>query len=156
MEKERVILAIDPGNYKTGYSIFIKEGNNPRLLASGCINLPKKRPQNLKYLFNKLSEIINQFNPQEIALESSFYGKNPQTLIRLGEIRGIILLLSSLNNIPIFEYTPQQVKNALTGYGWAKKEDILAMVNRFFNVLPDTYDEADAIAIGFCHCINSA
>jgi len=155
MNERKIILAIDPGNYKTGYSVFVKEGNNPRLENSGCIRLPKKRPDNLKHLFEKLSEIINTYKPNEIALESSFYGKNPQTLIRLGEIRGIILLLSSINNIPIFEYTPQQVKNALTGYGWAKKEDIVEMVNRFFNVLPNTYDEADAIAIGFCHCMNS-
>ena len=150
---EKIILGIDPGNYKTGFSIFYKSGNKYKLVDSGVIKSTKEKPKNLEIIFLELEDIIKKFSPVEIALESSFYGKNPQTLIRLGEVRGVILLLSSLYNLPIFEYTPQQVKNALTGYGWAKKEDIYSMVNRIFKVKPKTYDEADAIAVGFCHCI---
>ena len=152
---EKIILGIDPGNYKTGFSIFIKSGNKYKLVNSGVIKSPKEKPKNLKVIFVELENIIKNFSPKEIALEASFYGKNPQTLIRLGEVRGVILLISSLHNLPIFEYTPQQVKNALTGYGWAKKEDIYSMVNRIFKVKPETYDEADAIAVGFCHCITT-
>ncbi len=152
---EKIILAVDPGNYKTGFSIFSKNGNRYTLLKSGTIKAPKKKPDNLKFIFNELNKIIEDFKPTELVLESSFYGKNPQTLIKLGEIRGIILLVATLNNLTIYEYTPQQVKNSITGYGWAKKEDVLSMVERFFKVKPETYDEADAIAIGFCHCINS-
>ncbi len=151
---EKLILGIDPGNYKTGYSFLSKKNNSISLVKSGVLKLPKSKPENLKFIFSELEVLIKEYNPSEIALESSFFGKNPQTLIRLGEIRGVILLLSSLYNIPIFEYTPQQVKNAITGYGWAKKEDVYSMVQRFFNVSPETYDEADAIAIAFCHFIS--
>ena len=151
---EKLILGIDPGNYKTGYSFLSKKNNSISLVKSGVLKPPKSNPENLKFIFSELEVLIKEYNPSEIALESSFFGKNPQTLIKLGEIRGVILLLSSLYNIPIFEYTPQQVKNAITGYGWAKKEDVYSMVQRFFNVSPETYDEADAIAIAFCHFIS--
>jgi len=151
----KTILAVDPGNYKTGFSIFYKEGNKHKLLFSGTIKAPKRKPDNLKFIFESLNSIVKEYKPTELALESSFYGKNPQTLIKLGEVRGIILLVATLNNLNIYEYTPQQVKNSITGYGWAKKEDVLSMVERFFKVKPESYDEADAIAIGFCHCINS-
>ena len=150
---ENLILGIDPGNYKTGYSFLYKKNNSFYLLKSGTLKPPKSKPENLKYIFSELEKLIKEYKPYEIALESSFFGKNPQTLIRLGEIRGVILLLSSLYNIPIYEYTPQQVKNAITGYGWAKKEDVLQMVKKFFNVSPNSYDEADAIAIAFCHLL---
>jgi len=152
---KKTIISVDPGNYKTGFAIFHKEGNRYKLINSGTIIAPKKKPNNLEFIFQNLKEIIEEYQPVEMALESSFYGKNPQTLIRLGEIRGVILLSATLYNLKIFEYTPQQVKNSITGYGWAKKEDILSMVERFFKVKPETYDEADAIAIGFCHCINT-
>ncbi len=149
------ILAIDPGNYRTGFSLFYKHPTNPKLLKSGTVKLPRKKPENFKVLFEFLQNLIAEESPQEIALESSFYGKNPQTIIKLGEVRGIILLISALYNIPVYEYTPQQVKNAVTGYGWSKKEDIAFMVEKLFNKKPETFDEADAIAIGFCHCLYS-
>ncbi len=149
------ILAIDPGSYKTGFSVFYKDKNSPKLLTSGYIKLPRRKPDHLKVLYNELKKIVEREKPEEIALESSFYGKNPQTLIKLGEVRGVILLLSSLFGIPVFEYTPQQVKNAITGYGWSNKEDVLQMVKTLFNVDVEVYDEADAIAIGFCHCLYS-
>ncbi|NPA54329.1 MAG: crossover junction endodeoxyribonuclease RuvC [Aquificae bacterium] len=153
--KKIKILGIDPGNYKTGFSFFYKHPSKPELLTSGTIKLPRKKPQNFKILFDSLKKLIEKEKPEEIALESSFYGKNPQTIIKLGEVRGIILLVSAIYNIPIYEYTPQQVKNAITGYGWSKKEDIALMVEKLFNKKPESYDEADAIAVGFCHCLYS-
>ncbi len=147
------VLGIDPGNYKTGFSLFLKEKQKPVLLKSGTIKPPRKKPDNLKFIFFELEKIIKEEKPEEIALESSFFGKNPQTIIKLGEIRGVILLLSSIYGIPVFEYTPQQVKNAITGYGWSKKEDVFFMVEKLFRKKPETYDEADAIAVGFCHCL---
>ena len=149
-----IILSIDPGNYKTGFAIFdFSSKNLPKHVISGVIKA-KKRPDNLKGIYTKLGEIINKFQPKEIALEASFYGKNPQSLIRLGEVRGVIFLLSSIYNIPIFEYTPQQVKNAITGYGWSDKQSVLKMVEKIFNLRLNSTDEADAIAVGFCHFLN--
>jgi crossover junction endodeoxyribonuclease RuvC len=85
---------------------------------------------------------------------SSFYGKNIQSLIRLGEVRGIILLLSSIYSLDIYEYTPQKVKNAMTGYGWADKNQVIEMVKYICGVEVKSQDEADAIAVAFCHWIN--
>ncbi len=147
------VIGIDPGNYKTGYAILDINGNSFKLVDSGTISA-RKKPENLKKIFNGLNEIIREFSPSELALESSFYGKNPQVLIKLGEIRGIILLLSAIHELKVFEYTPQRVKNAITGYGWAGKEDVFSMVNRLFNVTPEHQDEADAIAVAFCHFLN--
>ena len=147
------ILGIDPGNYNTGFSFLDINGNKTKLVLSGVIK-SRKKPENLKNIFNKLNELINEYRPTEIALESSFYGKNPQSLIRLGEVRGVILLISTIENLPVFEYTPQQVKNSITGYGWAGKKQVLDMVERLFNKKIDSTDEADAIAVAFCHFIN--
>ena len=147
------VLGIDPGNYCTGYSIIEKEGNGYTVLTYGSIK-SKKRPENLNKIFYTLQEVVNQFSPEEIALESAFYGKNPQSLLRLGEVRGVILLLSSINNIPIYEYTPQKVKNSITGYGWSGKEEVLQMVEKVLNVKPENHDEADAVAVAFCHLLS--
>ena len=149
-----IVLSIDPGNYKTGFSIFdFSSKNLPEYITSGVIK-SNKRPENLKIIYTKLEKVIKTYNPRELALESSFYGKNPQSLIRLGEVRGIILLLSSMYEIPIFEYTPQQIKNAITGYGWSDKLSVLKMVEKIFSLKLNSTDEADAIAVGFCHFIN--
>ena len=148
-----LVLGIDPGNYRTGYAFLYKENGKILLFKSGIIKSPKVKPKNLGFIFNKMKVLIEENNPSEIALESSFFGKNPQTLIRLGEIRGIILLLSSIYNIPIFEYTPQQIKNTVTGYGWATKEDVYSMVKKMFKIDTESYDETDAVAVGYCHLL---
>ncbi|WP_457622924.1 crossover junction endodeoxyribonuclease RuvC [Persephonella sp.] len=150
---EKIILGIDPGNYSTGFSVFKINGKKHVLIGSGTIKTHRKKPENFKIIFESLDKTIKEHSPTEIALESSFYGNNPQTIIKLGEVRGVILLLSAIHNIPVYEYTPQQVKNAITGYGWAKKEEVYFMVQKLFNIKPETNDEADAIAVGFCHCL---
>ncbi len=147
------IIGIDPGNYRTGYAVLDINGNSFKLISSGTI-IAKKKPENFKKIFEELDSVIKTFSPSELALESSFYGKNPQVLIKLGEIRGVVLLLSAVHNLKVFEYTPQKVKNAITGYGWAEKEDVFSMVNKLFNVTPEHQDEADAIAVAFCHFLN--
>ncbi|WP_457644566.1 crossover junction endodeoxyribonuclease RuvC [Persephonella sp.] len=151
---DKTVLGIDPGNYSTGFSIFKISGKRHRLVSSGTIKTSRKKPENFRIIYESLEKTINEFSPDEIALESSFYGNNPQTIIKLGEIRGVILLLAAFYKLPVYEYTPQQVKNAITGYGWAKKEDVYLMVQKLFNVKPETNDEADAIAVGFCHCLS--
>jgi crossover junction endodeoxyribonuclease RuvC len=149
------ILSIDPGNYKTGFSILdFSKRDFPKYLHSGVIR-SNKRPENLENIYINLENLIKTYSPKELVLEASFYGKNPQSLIRLGEVRGVILLLASMYNLKIFEYTPQQVKNAITGYGWSDKLTVLKMVEKLFNLRLNSTDEADAIAVGFCHFINT-
>ncbi len=152
MEPVRVI-GVDPGNYRTGYAVLDITKSRYRLVTSGTISA-KKKPENLKKIYQELEKIIIEYKPVELALESSFYGKNPQVLIKLGEIRGVILLLSAVYDLKVYEYTPQKVKNAVTGYGWAEKEDVFSMVNKLFNITPEYQDEADAVAVAFCHFLN--
>ncbi|SNZ09627.1 Holliday junction endonuclease RuvC [Persephonella hydrogeniphila] len=144
------VLGIDPGNYSTGFCVLSSRGSSFRVEISGSVK-SKKRPENLRNIFESIQSVINRFSPEEIALESAFYGKNPQSLLRLGEVRGVIFLLSTLNNIPVYEYTPQKVKNSITGYGWSRKEDVSFMVEKILNVKTENHDEADAIAVAFCH-----
>lgn len=146
------VLGVDPGNYSTGFCILKAEGRVYTVERSGTIN-SKKRPDNLANIYRSLQKVIDDFSPDEIAMESAFYGKNPQSLLRLGEVRGVILLLSTLNNIPLYEYTPQKVKNSITGYGWSKKEDVLYMVEKILGVKTENHDEADAVAVAFCHTL---
>ncbi len=148
-----IILGVDPGNYKTGYCVLDIKGKKPHVLASGTLKC-RTKPDNLKTIYEGLISLVERYSPEELVLESSFFGKNPQSLIRLGEVRGVILLLSVQNNLKVFEYTPQQVKNAITGYGWATKEDVELMVEKLFNIKTKTNDEADAIAVAFCHYLN--
>ncbi|WP_457624379.1 crossover junction endodeoxyribonuclease RuvC [Persephonella sp.] len=147
------VLGVDPGNYSTGYCVIKAEGNRYSVEVSGSIK-SRKRPDNLGKIFEELQEVIDKYLPEEIALESAFYGKNPQSLLRLGEVRGVVLLLSSLNNLPLYEYTPQKVKNAITGYGWSRKEDVSQMVEKLLGVKTSDYDEADAVAVAFCHLLS--
>ncbi|WP_456392277.1 crossover junction endodeoxyribonuclease RuvC [Persephonella sp.] len=147
------VLGIDPGNYSTGYCVIKAEGSRYSVEVSGSIK-SRKRPDNLGKIFEELQEVIDKYLPEEIALESAFYGKNPQSLLRLGEVRGVVLLLSSLNNLPLYEYTPQKVKNAITGYGWSRKEDVSQMVEKLLGVKTSDYDEADAVAVAFCHLLS--
>ncbi|WP_457626685.1 crossover junction endodeoxyribonuclease RuvC [Persephonella sp.] len=144
------VLGIDPGNYSTGFCVLSSRGSSFKVETYGSVK-SRKRPDNLKKIFEAIQSVIDKFSPEEIALESAFYGKNPQSLLRLGEVRGIILLLSTLNNIPVYEYTPQKVKNSITGYGWSKKEEVSFMVEKVLNVKTENHDEADAIAVAFCH-----
>ncbi|KLO21229.1 MULTISPECIES: crossover junction endodeoxyribonuclease RuvC [unclassified Marinitoga] len=149
------ILGIDPGYGRIGFGIIDKDGNNFKLVDFGVIETNKKSDLNSRLLeiFDGINDLILKYNPDESAVESLFFFKNVKTAIQVGEARGVILLTLQKNNIPIFEYTPYQVKQAITGYGRAEKGQIQRMLKVVFNLKknPTPDDAADALAIAFCH-----
>ncbi|GAB6189200.1 crossover junction endodeoxyribonuclease RuvC [Marinitoga arctica] len=149
------ILGIDPGYGRIGYGIIERVGNTFKLIDFGVIETDKKSDLNARLLeiFDKMNLLIEKYNPDESAVESLFFFKNVKTAIQVGEARGVILLALQKASIPIFEYTPYQVKQAITGYGRAEKGQIQRMLKVIFNLKknPTPDDAADALAIAFCH-----
>jgi crossover junction endodeoxyribonuclease RuvC len=152
-----IICGIDPGNKATGYGILDMHSTPSSLIhvAHGTIKpVSDDTAGRLKEIFDGLTDIFRQFNPEEVAVESSFHALNSQTALKLGQARGAILLAAAMLEIPVFEYTPTEVKKATCGYGHAGKDQIHAMVSTILH-LPKTaitsLDASDALAIGVCH-----
>jgi crossover junction endodeoxyribonuclease RuvC len=149
-----IVLGIDPGSQTTGYGIVEKKRQGITHISHGEIKANKKGPfsKNLKNIYDNLNEIISQSSPDAIALEDIFYGKNVKSLIKLGHVRGVAILAASQSNIPIFEYTPLEVKKAVVGYGRAEKNQVQKMVKAILklNELPPA-DASDALAVAICH-----
>lgn len=152
--KKLIVLGIDPGSQITGYGIVERKRQGITYINHGEIKANKKEPFSisLKNIYNNLSEIISHSSPDAIALEDIFYGKNVKSLIKLGHARGVAILAASQSNIPIFEYTPLEVKKAVVGYGRAEKSQVQKMVKAILklNELPPA-DASDALAVAICH-----
>ncbi|GMO63749.1 MAG: crossover junction endodeoxyribonuclease RuvC [Rickettsiales bacterium] len=149
-----IIIGIDPGLIHTGWGIIEKSGNSIKYIASGVINTPTTKPlqDRLLNIYNKINEVIVEYKPDEFAIEETFVNDNPITSLKLGHARGVAVLTSAINNIPMAEYKPNQIKKAITGAGKADKMQMLAMVKYIFPTTNITSpDEADALSIAFCH-----
>jgi len=153
-----IICGIDPGTRSTGYGILDINATSTsgiRYIAHGAIK-PASRDMNarVKEIFIALTDILKLYRPSEVAVETSFYALNAQTALKLGQIRGAIILAPTLMDIPVFEYTPTEIKKATCGYGHADKDQIHSMVNTILNLPKGTVksrDASDALAIGLCH-----
>ena len=149
-----IILGIDPGYDRMGYGIIKKELNNWKVLHYGCVQTSKKQThlERLKQISDELKKIIEEFKPIAVGVEELFFVKNAKTAIKVGEARGVILLTCAQFCLPVFEFTPMQVKQLISGYGGANKEQIQKMVGLTFGIktkiTPD--DAADALAIAYC------
>ncbi|ACN98432.1 crossover junction endodeoxyribonuclease RuvC [Sulfurihydrogenibium azorense] len=146
------IISLDPSTSKTGYAVAEVYEDKISLIEYGSILLKGKK-NTLKLLFETLQDKINQHSIEAVILETPFYSINAQTLIKLGEVRGVILLLAQINNLKVFQYTPAEVKIAATGYGRSSKEEVINMVNRIFNLDIQDSDIADSLAILYCHTL---
>jgi crossover junction endodeoxyribonuclease RuvC len=151
------ICGIDPGTRATGYGIIDMRSSSASLshVAHGVIRpCSDEMALRLKEIFQGLTELFGQFRTAEVAVETSFHAINSQTALKLGQARGAILLAASLMDIPVFEYTPTEVKKATCGYGHAGKEQVHAMVSAILH-LPKgelkSMDASDALAVGICH-----
>ena len=148
------ILGIDPGSHNTGYGIIIKEGNYLRPVIYGEIKPGKNTRLSsvLTEIHQRLSEVIIEIEPHAIALENIFYGKNVRSLIKQAQVRGVTIFAGAEKEIPIYEYTPLEIKKAVVGYGRAEKRQVQAMVKAILKlpVLPPA-DAADALAAAICH-----
>lgn len=149
------ILGVDPGFAITGYAIIEYIGNHFKLIVSGAVETKAgtELPLRLEKIYNDISEKINDYKPDFIAIEELFFNNNSKTVIDVAQGRGSILIAGAKANIPIYEYTPLQVKQAVTGYGRADKKQVQMMVKTLLNIeiLPKLDDEADAMAVAICH-----
>ena len=148
------ILGIDPGSHVTGYGIIEKKGNYLRHVLHGEIKAKKESPLSIMLIsiYQQLSAVIEQNAPQAIALENIFYGKNVRSLIKQAQVRGVVIFAGADKGIPVFEYSPLEVKKAVVGYGRAEKRQVQIMVKAILKLpaLPPA-DAADALACAICH-----
>lgn len=157
---ERVVLGIDPGTAITGYGVVAKTiTGDYELLACGVLRTQASdpMPQRLLELYQDMKALISEFQPDEVAIEKLFFGRNVTTAITVGQARGVILLAAAELGLAIAEYTPAEVKQAITGYGSADKRQIQEMVQRLLQLRepPRPDDAADGVAVAVCHLQHS-
>ncbi len=149
------ILGIDPGLAIVGYGVIDCNGNNFTPVDYGCILTDKDTPfpMRLKYIYEGMNQIIDKYKPDEVAIEELFFNKNVRTAIDVGQARGVELLAVVNRDLPLYEYTPLQIKQAVVGYGRADKRQVQEMVKMLLNLkkLPKPDDAADAMAVALCH-----
>ena len=153
------ILGVDPGTQITGYGIIEINGNEPVLITCGVLRLARLSDDaavRLSRLFHRLNGLIEEFNPNQFAIEAPFYAKNVQSTLKLGRAQGVALAAALAHNLEIFEYAPRKVKKSTTGRGDASKEQVAAMIARLLPELgehPDSHvpDATDALAVALCH-----
>lgn len=150
-----IILGVDPGIAIVGYSIVECKGNNFKAIDYGCVTTDSDMlfPDRLKLVYDRLTEIIEKYNPDDLAIEELFFNKNVKTAIKVGQARGVEILAAVNQGLKIYEYTPLQIKQAVTGYGRADKNQVQEMVKMLLNLKekPKPDDVADALAVAICH-----
>lgn len=156
----RIVLGIDPGTLVTGYGIVARRGTELRLLTCGTIanRADTPMPLRLQRIYRELLSLVRRHSPDEVAVESAFYGKNVQSALKLGHARGVSLLAAVEENLPTAEYSPREVKQAVAGRGNATKEQVRFMVRAILaaRAHPMVLDASDALAVAICHCHRSS
>jgi crossover junction endodeoxyribonuclease RuvC len=150
-----LILGIDPGTAIMGYGLIEQKGNRLSALTYSCWRTPAHMPlaERLLMLYNQIVPFITEHHPDHIVVEELFFNRNTTTAIAVGQARGIVLLAGAQQDIPVYEYTPLQVKQAVVGYGRADKKQVQQMVKGLLNLdkIPKPDDTADALALAICH-----
>ena len=153
------VFGIDPGSTVTGYGIVEVAGSQTRHLDNGGIHLPtsKTLPHRLAIIYNEVTALIERFQPDAVAVENVFVAKNVSSTLKLGHARGAAIVAAVNAGVTVAEYTPSQVKKALTGYGAASKDQIQRMVKAVLNLPELAFEDAsDALAIALCHAQSHA
>lgn len=159
MPQERIILGIDPGTTVMGWGVIRAVGNKPECLALGIIELHKYGNHYLKLqkIFERVIGLIEQYLPDEMALEAPFYGKNVQSMLKLGRAQGVAMAAGLSRDIPIAEYAPLKIKMAVTGNGRASKEQVAGMLKQYLKLdeIPKKLDATDGLAAALCHFLQN-
>jgi crossover junction endodeoxyribonuclease RuvC len=152
---DRIILGIDPGTNIMGYGIIHQQGHTISLLAMDVLRLEKEGDPGLKLkkIFETVLLLIEKYHPDELAIEAPFFGKNVQSMLKLGRAQGVAIAAALHRSLPVFEYEPRRIKQSITGKGSASKEQVAAMLQRLlsFQELPKYLDATDAVAVAVCH-----
>lgn len=152
-------MGIDPGTNYTGYGILEVEGRLVRSVVMGDIDLHKMKDpyEKLRYIFQRVSALIEEYAPAEVALESPFFGENVQSMLKLGRAQGVAMAAALSHDRPVFEYAPMRIKQSISGTGAASKEQIAAIIGRLLKIekLPERLDATDGMAVALCHYFTS-
>ena len=158
---DRVIIGIDPGTNVMGYGILGINGKKPAVVAMGVVKLSKFESHylRLKRIYDRVLDLCSQYLPDELAIEAPFFGKNVQSMLKLGRAQGVAMAAALARDIPITEYEPRKIKMAITGNGASSKEQVQEMLRRILsipreNLLPEL-DATDALAAALCHFYES-
>ncbi len=152
---DRIILGIDPGTLVMGYGLIHIQNNKLSLITLDVIKLDKldEHADRLKKIFERVVELIDQYKPDELAIEAPFFGKNVQSMLKLGRAQGVAIAAALSKNIPMTEYSPKKIKMSITGNGNASKEQVAAMLESLLNFKHDDkyLDATDALGAAVCH-----
>lgn len=152
---KKTIMGIDPGSNVTGYGVIEVSGNSAKCVALGVIDIHRLEDpyQKLKYIFDRVCELIDEYGPDEAALESPFFGNNVQSMLKLGRAQGVAMAAALSKGVPVSEYAPRRVKQAITGQGAASKEQVAALLKNILHLeeLPKRHDATDGLAVAMCH-----
>ncbi|MBS0000977.1 MAG: crossover junction endodeoxyribonuclease RuvC [Cyclobacteriaceae bacterium] len=152
---DKIIMGMDPGTNVMGYGIIQANGSALKILQFGVIQLSKYKTHELKLkkIFERILGLVEEFHPDEVAIEAPFYGKNVQSMLKLGRAQGVAMAAVLYRNIPITEYAPKKVKISVTGNGNASKEQVAKMLEQLlkFRETPKLLDATDALAVAICH-----
>lgn len=155
MGKERIILGIDPGTIVMGYGVVRINGNAMQLEGAGVLKLDKGKNHldRLKLIFDTVTQLIATYHPDELSIEEPFFGKNVQSMLKLGRAQGVAMAAALNRQIPVFGYSPRLIKQSITGKGGASKEQVAAMLHRLLNFedTPRYLDATDAVGVAVCH-----
>ena len=161
-QHDRIILGIDPGTNVLGYGLVAVTGKETQMLAMGVIDLRKVSDVYLKLgrIYERVMGVIDAFHPDELAIEAPFFGKNVQSMLKLGRAQGVVIAAAIARQIPIHEYAPMQIKQAIVGNGAASKEQVASIMQRTFKISDERMlpylDATDALAAAYCHFVNTS
>ena len=158
---EKIILGIDPGTNVMGYGIIRVVGNKAEMVAMGVIDMRRESDPYLRLgkIFERVTGIIDEFLPDEMAIEAPFFGKNVQSMLKLGRAQGVAIAAAIHHSVPIHEYAPLKIKMAITGNGGASKQQVAGMLRYLLHLdadeTSDFLDATDALGAAYCHYLQS-
>lgn len=158
---DKIIIGIDPGTNVMGYGLLGVKDGKPLLIAMGVLQLSKidDHYMRLRRIYDRVLSLVEEFLPDEMAIEAPFYGKNVQSMLKLGRAQGVAMAAALGRQVPIAEYEPRKIKMAITGNGAASKEQVAMMLQRQLNIskddMPQLLDATDALAAALCHFYES-
>lgn len=161
-QADRIIIGIDPGTNVMGYGILGVYGRKPAMIAMGVIELTKIGDHYLRLarIYERVAMLVDQYCPDEMAIEAPFFGKNVQSMLKLGRAQGVAMAAALSRQVPITEYEPRKIKQAITGTGAASKEQVCEMLRRILNIPQESIlpklDATDALGAALCHFYESA
>ena len=157
LQSEKILLGIDPGTNVMGYGVLRVRGNKAELIVMGVIDMRKEKDVYLRLgkIFDRVTGIIDEYLPDELAIEAPFFGKNVQSMLKLGRAQGVAIAAAIHHDVPICEYAPLKIKMAITGNGSASKDQVAGMLQKLLHLrddqMPHFMDATDAVAAAYCH-----